>query len=58
MFYSFSEGAAAGGVSSTYRCTESVLVLLMIGFACLQPARAQGQAGPASTDAPAGGVTK
>jgi hypothetical protein len=51
MFYSFSEGAA--GVCSTYRCTQSVLVLLMIELACLQPAGAQWQAGTASTDAPA-----
>jgi len=55
MFYSFSEGAA--GVSSTYRCTESVLLLLMIGFACLQTARAQSQAGTASADAAARGLT-
>ena len=55
MFYSFSEGAA--GVSSTYRCTESVLLLLIIGFACLQTARAQSQAGTASADAAARGLT-
>jgi hypothetical protein len=52
MFYSFSERAAASSVSRTYRCIERVLVLLMIGFPCILPARAQSQTGPASTDAP------
>ena len=49
MVHSFPKGAA-GSVSRTHRCIESVLVLLMIGFSCLLPARAQSQTGTASTD--------
>jgi hypothetical protein len=57
MFYSSSEGAAVGSVSRTYRCIESVLVLVMIGFPCVLPAGAQSQTGPASTDVPGKALT-
>src|SRR5580693_743384 len=49
MVHSFPKGAD-GSVSRTHRCIEGVLVLLMIGFSCLLPARAQSQTGTASTD--------
>ena len=45
--------AVAFSVSASQRFAESVLVLLMIGFSCSSPARAQGQAAAGSTDAAA-----
>jgi Putative beta-barrel porin-2, OmpL-like. bbp2 len=57
MTDSISEGAIAGGVGKANGFAESVLVLLMIGFPCLLPARAQDQAGSTSTDVPGGALT-
>jgi Putative beta-barrel porin-2, OmpL-like. bbp2 len=55
MSHSFVEAAVAGGVSRSYRCAESALVLMMIVFPCLLPVRAQ--TGAVSTDASGKAVT-
>src|SRR5580658_2178827 len=51
MTHSFSK-EAAGSVFGAWGSAEIVLVLIMIGFTFLLPARAQDRAGTAATDAP------
>ena len=50
MTHSFAEVVVAVRIFTAYRFAEGLLVLLMIGFPCVLPARAQGQAGTDAMD--------
>src|SRR6202453_1676620 len=56
MTHSFSK-VAAGSIFGAWGSAESVLVLIMIGFTFLLPARAQDRAGTAAANAPANAST-